>query len=171
MPLLIEKPRLACDADQGSRRVEHGHEQKSEHDGDTAELEGAGEIHLENVGTSDGGAAKTPCQGSSPSTTAATVTASTPSMMALGIFRTASPEISRKPATASQACGFERSPSLTSVTGSSATIPAFWSAISARKRPMPAAMPSFRLIGIASISPQRRERECEEQHAGEEHEA
>lgn len=148
------------------QRREEQRQQKEQRDEDRREAGAAAFLDAGRV-ASDGGAAKIPCQGSST----ATVTASTPSMMAPGIFRTASPEISRKPAAASQACGFERSPSLTSVTGSSATIPAFWSAISARKRPMPAAMPSFRLIGIASISPQRRERECEEQHAGEEHEA
>jgi len=80
---------------------------------------------LRKVGASEGGAAKTPCQGSSPSATAATVTASTPMMMAPGILRTASAAMSRNPAAASQACGLERSPRVTRVAGSSATTPAF----------------------------------------------
>jgi len=42
------------------------------------------------------------------------------------------------------------------VVGSSATTPAFWSAMSARKNPMPAAMPSFKLMGMASISQARK---------------
>ncbi len=84
------------------------------------------------------------------------VTASTPMMMAPGTLREASPAMSRNPAAASRACGFDRSPRVTSVTGSPATMPAFCSPISARKSPMPAAMPSFKFIGIASISQARK---------------
>jgi hypothetical protein len=77
--------------------------------------------------------------------------------MAPGILRTASAAMSRNPAAASQACGFDRSPRVIRVAGSSATTPAFWSAMSARKNPMPAAMPSFRLMGMASISQARKD--------------
>jgi hypothetical protein len=106
--------------------------------------------NLRKVGASDGGEAATPCQGSSPRPTAMSVTARTPMMMAPGTFRDASPAMSKNPTAARRACGFDRLPRVTSVTGSSATMPAFCSPISARKSPMPAAMPSFRFMGRRS---------------------
>ncbi len=49
----------------------------------------------------------------------------------------------------------QMSPSPTSVPGLATTMPAFLSAMKPRNKPMPAAMPSFRLRGIALISHSR----------------
>ena len=74
---------------------------------------------------------------------------------------------------ASSALALERSPSVTSVVGSAATMPAFCRPISARNRPMPAAMPSFRLKGMALISHSRSgvTEMMRNKRAGEEHDA
>ncbi len=97
----------------------------------------------------------------------------TPKMMAPGTLRAASPAISRNPATASRTFGCDRSPRVTRVVASPATMPAFCKPIRARNSPMPAAMPSFRFIGIALISHSRSgvSEIKKEQHAGQEHAA
>jgi hypothetical protein len=53
-PVFVEQARLARHADQRSRRVEDGHQKEREHDGDEPELQGIGEIHLEEGGCERG---------------------------------------------------------------------------------------------------------------------
>ena len=172
-PFFVEEPRLARHADQSARRVEDGHEQEREHDGDEPELKASERSILRKVGASEGGGGEDPVPGLKPSATAATVTASTPMMMAPGILRTASPAISRKPAAASQSLRLRQIAERDEggrIVGDDAGI---------LKRDQREEEPDaggdaelqVHRDGIDQPGAQRRERQSEEQHAGDEHES
>ncbi|MCY1529890.1 hypothetical protein D9M68_650610 [compost metagenome] len=92
------------------------------------------------VGASDGGVDITPPNWVMPRPMAAKVTARMPIITAPVTRRASRPTMMKKPSTARIGSGLLRSPRPTRVAGLSTTIMASFSAISARNRPMPAAM-------------------------------
>ncbi|CAH0292518.1 hypothetical protein SRABI66_04307 [Stenotrophomonas lactitubi] len=101
------------------------------------------------VGARDGGTEVTPMNGVKPRTMEATVTARMPISTAPRTARASSATISTKPRVARIGAGCFRSPRPTMVAGLLTTIPALCRAISARNRPMPAAIAERRGRGMA----------------------
>ncbi|MNN65201.1 hypothetical protein D3C81_1806830 [compost metagenome] len=92
------------------------------------------------VGASDGGMDTMPANGVTPIAIDAMVTARMPISTAPRTFNDSRPTIRKKPRVARIGAGCLRSPRPTRVAGLSTTIPALCSAISARNKPIPAAM-------------------------------
>ncbi|MNN66142.1 hypothetical protein D3C81_1816990 [compost metagenome] len=92
------------------------------------------------VGASDGGADTTPPNWVMPRPMAAKVMARMPIITAPVMRRASRPTIRKKPRMARIGSGLVRSPRPTRVAGLATTMAASFSAISARNRPMPAAI-------------------------------
>ena len=108
-----------------------------------------------STGAGEGGSAATPWKAASPSSQPAKATPSIPITTAPAIWRAASAAISAKPTSAAAGANAEKSPNATSVAGLSTTMPALRKPTKATNSPMPAAMPSFKLRGIALTSHSR----------------
>ena len=76
-------------------------------------------------------------------------------MMAPGTARRSSATMTIKPAQANSVAGLFRSPSVTSVSGLAAMIPASFNAMMPRNKPMPAEIAIFCDSGIASTIQER----------------
>ena len=111
--------------------------------------------NCKNTGAGEGGSAATPWKAASPSSQPAKATPSIPITTAPAICRAASAAISANPTSAAAGANAEKSPNATSVAGLSTTMPALRKPTKATNSPMPAAMPSFKLRGIALMSHSR----------------
>ena len=100
------------------------------------------------VGARLGGADAKPSYSTMPSPMAAAVTAMIPIITAPVILRKDRAQISTKPPKNNRLSATFTSPRPTRVAGLSITMPAFFSAMSARKKPMPAEMPKRRDMGM-----------------------
>ena len=107
---------------------------------------------LNSTGAGDGGSAATPWNGAPPNTQPATAMPSMPMTTAPATLRAARPTMAMNPAKVAAGPNETKSPKDTRVASSSTMMPALRRPTSAMNKPMPAAMPSFRLRGIASTS-------------------
>ena len=103
----------------------------------------------------DGGSETMPLNVLRPRNAPAIAAARMPIRIAPGTRRVSSAAIRMNPSTANTTAGDLKSPSVTSVAGCALTMPALCRPMMARNRPMPAAIDSFRLLGMELITHSR----------------
>ena len=108
-----------------------------------------------NTGAIEGGIDTKPLNSVSPKVQPRKVANSMPMSTAPVIFLADSATMTTKPRIQTSGSKLDKSPNATSVAGSVTTMPAFFNAMKPRNKPIPAAIPNFRLRGIALTSHSR----------------
>src|SRR3984893_9985260 len=143
------------DADQCPGIVEQIDEQKDEDDRHEADIKGAAQIERQEGRREARRQVTTPAKDEMPSRMPAIAAPRMAMIIAPGTASRSSATITRKPAQANRVAGFFRLPRVTRVSGLAATIPASFSAMMPRKRPIPAEIAIFCDKGMASTIQER----------------
>jgi hypothetical protein len=152
----IEESCLTRDPDQSSSGVEDRHQQQREHDDRETELEGAGKIHLEEGRRERGRPRGKAVPGLKTESDRDQRYAEHADDDAAWNFPRGETGDDKEARSSEKGLRLPQIAERDQRHGMSATMPAFCNPIRARKSPMPAAMPSFKFMGRASISQARK---------------